>query len=160
MNETCEDFSYSGYDIKGDKASVGLSHICSKASQEGYRIYLSGQGADEIISDYGFQGNKIYSHSQFGGLFPSNLVGFWPWVSFYDGTQIQYLNKEEYVAGHYGIETRYPFLDKYLVQEFLWLDSTLKNSKYKSSLDEYLRINNFPFASGQKIGFNTLKDLR
>ena len=51
------------------------------------------------------------------------------------------------------------FLDKYLVQEFLWLDSTLKNSKYKSSLDEYLRINNFPFASGQKIGFNTLKDL-
>ena len=160
LNETCEDFSYGGYNFKGDKASVGLSHICSKASQEGYRIYLSGQGADEIISDYGFQGNKIYNHSQFGGLFPSNLTGFWPWVSFYDGTQIQYLNKEEYVAGHYGIETRYPFLDKYLVQEFLWLDSTLKNSKYKSSLDEYLRRNDFPFSSGHKIGFNTLKDLR
>ena len=93
-------------------------------------------------------------------MFPFNLAGFWPWVSFYDGTQIKYLNKEEYVAGHYGIETRYPFLDKYLVQEFLWLDSTLKNSKYKSSLDEYLVRNNFPYARGQKIGFNTLKDLR
>ena len=42
---TCEDFSYSGYNIKRDKASVGLANICSKARQEGYRIYLSGQGA-------------------------------------------------------------------------------------------------------------------
>ena len=39
-------------------------------------------------------------------------------------------------------------------------NTRLKNSKYKSSLDEYLRRNDFPFASGQKIGFNTLKDLR
>ena len=72
---------------------------------------------------------------------------------------IQYLNKEEYIAGHYGIETRYPFLDKYLVQEVVWLDSKLKNSKYKSALHEYLSKNNFPFAE-EKIGFNTLKGLR
>ena len=159
LNETCEDFIYSGYNIKGDKASMGLGHICSKAKDEGYRIYLSGQGADEIISDYGYDGNKIYGHSEFGGKFPDSLNGFWPWHSFYDGTQIKYLNKEEYVAGHFGIETRYPFLDKYLVQEFLWLHPRLKNSKYKSTLDEYLTINNFPFAK-EKIGFNTLKGLR
>lgn len=159
----CEDFSYrdifQNYNIKDDKASYGLAAICSRATNEHRRIYLSGQGADEIISDYGHNGNKIYGHSSFGGKFPSRLEGFWPWHSFYDGTQIQYLNKEEYIAGHYGIETRYPFLDKYLVQEFLWLDSKLKNSKYKSVLNEYLVSNNFPFAT-EKIGFNTLKNLR
>ena len=111
------------------------------------------------MSDYGFNGHKIYNHSQFGGLFPNNLNGFWPWDSFWDGTQIKYLNKEEYIAGHYGIETRYPFLDKYLVQEFLWLTPELKNSKYKSALSEYLSINNFPFAQ-EKIGFNTLKNIK
>ena len=155
----CEDFIYQNYNIKGDKASFGLAAICSRASIANKRIYLSGQGADEIISDYGFNGNKIYGHSSFGGKFPENLNGFWPWHSFYDGTQIQYLNKEEYIAGHYGIETRYPFLDKYLVQEFLWLHSSLKNSKYKSVLHEYLSNNNFPFAE-EKIGFNTLKGLK
>lgn len=159
INNECEDFIYSGYNIKGDKASFGLAAICSRAKKENRRIYFSGQGADEIISDYGFRGNKIYNHSEFGGLFPPNLEGFWPWRSFYDGTQIQYLNKEEYIAGHYGIETRYPFLDKYLIQEFLWLDSSLKNNKYKSALNEYLTKNNFPFAE-EKIGFNTLKGLR
>lgn len=155
----CENFTYKKYNIKGDKASFGLASICSRAKQENRRIYFSGQGSDEIISDYGHNGRKIYGHSQFGGHFPEVLEGFWPWVSFYDGTQIQYLNKEEYIAGHYGIETRYPFLDKQLVQEFLWLDVKLKNNKYKSVLHEYLTQNQFPFAE-EKIGFNTLKGLK
>jgi len=159
IDKECEDFTYKGYNIKGDKASFGLAAICSRASKENRRIYFSGQGADEIISDYGFKGRKIYNHSQFGGLFPPKLEGFWPWNSFYDGTQIQYLNKEEYIAGHYGIETRYPFLDKHLIQEFLWINPELKNHKYKSVLNEYLTRNNFPFAE-EKIGFNTLKNLK
>ena len=158
INSDCEDFVYDSYSIKKDKASVGLAAICKRANLESRRIYLSGQGADEIISDYGFNGNKIYNHSQFGGLFPDNLEGFFPWRSFYDGTQIKYLNKEEYIAGHYGIETRYRFLDKFLVQEFLWLDAKLKNSNYKSAIREYLIFNNFPFKE-EKIGFNTLKNL-
>lgn len=164
LNTYCEDFTYKdkflNYNIKGDKASMGLGAICSRAREEGRRIYFSGQGADEIISDYGFGGNKIYAHSSFGGRFPEKLEGFFPWHSFYDGTQIQYLNKEEYVAGHYGIETRYPFLDKQLVQEFLNLTPQLKNSKYKSAIDEYLKVNNFPYSKGEKIGFNTLKGLK
>lgn len=163
LNANCEDFIYNdkfmNYSIKGDKASMGLGAICRRANKENRRIYLSGQGADEIISDYGFNGHRIYGHSSFGGKFPEDLNGFFPWHSFYDGTQIQYLNKEEYVAGHYGIETRYPFLDKQLVQEFLWLDSSLKNKKYKSVLNEYLLINNFPFNPGEKIGFNTLRNI-
>ena len=73
VKDNCEDFvyedKYKNYNIKGDKASVGLGKICSRANTEGYRIYLSGQGSDEIISDYGWNGNKIYNHSSFGGKF-------------------------------------------------------------------------------------------
>jgi asparagine synthetase B (glutamine-hydrolysing) len=154
----CEDFEYAGrlknYNIKRDQASMGLAAICDRARKEGRRIYFSGQGADEIISDYGHAGRKIFKHSEFGGLFPDTLEGFWPWYSFYDGTQIQYLNKEEYVAGHFGIETRYPFLDRELVQEFLWLSAELKNSKYKSALAEYLQVNNWPYQPNEKLGFH------
>lgn len=161
LRNNCEDFYYQDqffdYNIKKDQASMGLAAICSRANKEGRRIYFSGQGADEIISDYGFGGKKIYKHSSFGGLFPQNLQGFFPWHSFWDGTQIQYLNKEEYVAGHFGIETRYPFLDKDLVQEFLWLSADLKNSKYKSCLDEYLKINNFPYQPSEKRGFHVVE---
>ena len=87
------------------------------------------------------------------------MNGFFPWHSFYDGTQIQYLNKEEYVAGSYGIETRYPFLDVKLVQEFLWLSAELKNKKYKAPLDEYLSANQFPFQKGMKTGFGANRNL-
>ena len=159
LGQNCEDFFYQNYDIKGDKASKGLGKICERANQNNQRVYLSGQGADEIISDYGFNGNKIYGHSQFGGLFPDDLEGFFPWNSFYDGTQIQYLNKEEYVAGSYGIETRYPFLDTQLVQEFLWLSSKLKNKQYKAPLTEYLERNNYPFERGVKTGFRANTNL-
>ena len=159
INDNCENFIYDGYNIKGDKASIGLGSICSRANKENYRIYLSGQGADEIISDYGHGGRRIYGHSEFGGLFPNNLDGFFPWRSFYDGTQIKYLNKEEYVAGTYGIETRYPFLDVNLVQEFLWLNSDLKNKEYKAPLSEYLLRNNYPFQRGAKTGFQANRNL-
>lgn len=156
--DTCEDFVYTDhlkhYDIKKDQASMGLAAICSRARQDGHKIYFSGQGADEIISDYGHGGQKIFKHSGFGGLFPDKLEGFWPWHSFYDGTQIQYLNKEEYVAGHFGIETRYPFLDSALVQEFLWLSADLKNSRYKSALAAYLDVNMWPYQANEKLGFH------
>ena len=163
IESLCEEFvyndQYKNYNIKHDKASVGLGAICSRANLEERKIYLSGQGADEIISDYGFNGNKIYDHSSFGGMFPNDLSKIFPWHSFYDGTQIQYLNKEEYVAGAYGIETRYPFLDTTLVQEFLWLSSDLKNKKYKAPLDEYMMQNNYPFQQGMKTGFQANKNL-
>jgi asparagine synthetase B (glutamine-hydrolysing) len=64
-----------------------------------------------------------------------------------------YISKEEHVAGMYGIETRYPFLDKDVVQEFLNLKCELKNKNYKSVLHEYLTKNNFPFLVNRKIGF-------
>ena len=64
--------------------------------------------------------------------------------------------KEEMVSGSHGIEGRYPFLDKYLVQEFLWLTPELKNKNYKSVLFEYLTKNNYPFENKIKRGFNPI----
>jgi asparagine synthetase B (glutamine-hydrolysing) len=151
---SAEDFSYFSrflaYDYKNDRATMGLASICSRANQDGLRVYMSGQGADEILSDYGFGGRKHYGHSEFGGLFPKEQK---LWYSFNDGTQIQYLNKEEFTAGHFGIEARYPFLDKQLVQEFLWLTPEVKNRNYKSPLHDYLESCNFPFDKGKKLGF-------
>lgn len=157
----CEDFTSVdlGTNIRSDKACYGLAHICTLAKQDGRKIYMSGQGADEIISDYGMNGSKIYNHSTFGGKFPSDLKSVFPWKSFFKGTQELYISKEEYVAGSFGIESRYPFLDLDLVQEYLNLSVDLKNKKYKYVIHEYLFRNNFPFEQDKKIGFQANRNL-
>ena len=73
LSKYCEDYNHNNYRVLDDKACQGLGYISSLAQKENYKIYFSGQGADEIISDYGWGGSKIYPHSQFGGLFPNNL---------------------------------------------------------------------------------------
>lgn len=139
--------------LHDDSGATGLSMVCEAARQDDCKIYLSGQGADEIISDYGFGGQRLYGHSNFGGLFPEDLSTIFPWPSFYGSSQESYLMKEEHVAGSYGIEARYPFLDKRVVQEFLALDHRLKNERYKSVLRSYLEANGYPTAFDMKIGF-------
>tara|TARA_B100000989_G_scaffold242944_1_gene189887 strand:+ start:45 stop:1394 length:1350 start_codon:yes stop_codon:yes gene_type:complete len=163
IKQTSEDFQYQiprlgkitpNEMMSNDKGAIGLYYISKRARNEGYKIYLSGQGADEIFSDYGFAGRRFYEHSTFGGLFPSNLETVFPWNSFYQGTQFSYLGKEENIPGSLGIEGRYPFLDFSVVQEFLWLHPKLKNSNYKSVLREYLVMNRFPFKENEKVGFS------
>jgi asparagine synthetase B (glutamine-hydrolysing) len=151
--ENCENFYYCDYNLHENQANLGLNYICKKANLDKKKIMLSGQGADEIISDYGFNGSKKLKASCFGGLFPDDLSCIFPWCNFWEGTQITYLNAQEYVAGRHGLETRYPFLDKYLVQEFLNLSVDLKNSKYKSCVGEYLAQNNYPYEENKKRGF-------
>ncbi len=146
-------FRKTGQILTDDNGAIGCSHICSLAIKNNQKIYLSGSGADEIFSDYGFNKIKFYNHSSIGGYFPEDLNKVFPWKNFFGNTQRAYLMKEEYVAGSYGIEGRYPFLDKYVVQEFLWLSYELKNKNYKSPLDNYLTINKFPFEKNQKTGF-------
>lgn len=150
--------------VQNDKASVGMMKICRFANKRKQRIFLSGSGADEIHSDYGFRGRKIYNHSCFGGFWPSNLETIITnnpsnnnvWHSFYHGTQRDYLAKEEIISGHNGIEGRYPFLDKYVVQEFLSLHPNLKNITYKAPLDYFMTKHNYPFEKGVKKGFNPI----
>ena len=147
----CEPFETDGYNLKHDAAAVGLSHICARASKNNCKIYISGQGADEIIGDYGWNGQKyMENHSQFGGIFPKDLANVFPYKNFFGGTQLKWINKEEYVAGSFGIETRFPFLDKNLVQEFLWLSTNLKNKSYKAPIQKYLFDNNYPFVENVK----------
>ena len=141
------------WQLHSDGASSGLALICQKAKVEGRKVYLSGQGADEIFSDYGRGGQAIYAHSNFGGHFPDDLEKIYPWPSFFGSTQAAYLAKEEYVSGSYGIEARYPYLDKQVVQEFLSLGQAIKNSSYKSVLRNLFEQLRYPFAADEKCGF-------
>ncbi len=155
-----ENFKYWHEDSPGlitalhdDHGAVGANFLASKARAKKCFVVLSGSGADEILSDYGFNGEKIYHHSQFGGLFPTNLEGFFPWNKFYGDTQRSYLFKDEYILGRHGLEGRYPFLDRQVVQEFLALTPDLKNRIYKAPLDNLLGHLSYPFEPGIKRGF-------
>jgi asparagine synthetase B (glutamine-hydrolysing) len=142
-----------GTSTETDMGARGLAQICDAANRLGFKIYLSGAGADEIYSDYGYGGRAIYSHSNFGGHFPEELSRVFPWASFYGSSMRSYLMKEELVAGYFGQEGRYPFLDRDLVQKFLNLDSSLKNSQYKAPIEYYLRSLGYPFDLNEKLGF-------
>lgn len=133
--------------VLDDGGIFGMATICQLASTEGRKVILSGQGADEILSDY----SSFPSQSEFKGSFPDNL---YKWRNFDRSCQESYLMKEEFAGGAFNIETRYPFLDKNLVQEFLWLSPEMKNKFYKAPLREYLLRNNFSFDEGKKIGFS------
>ncbi len=170
-----EDFQYSIWESKNrwnsfslfqDNATMGIAKICSRAKQRNLRVCLSGSGCDEIMSDYAVNGTAVFPHSCFNGSFPDDLESIFPkspsdtkcvWKSFYKSTQEAYLMKEEYIAGSYGIETRYPYLDKQLVQEFLWLTPELKNKAYKAPLDVYMTQHEYPFEKNVKRGFGPLQ---
>jgi len=144
--------NYNEFDLSltDDNGAKYFSLICQYARSDDYKVVLSGQGPDEIYSDYGFNGQKIYNHSNFGGLFPQDLCSIFPWNSFFGSSMESYIAKEEYVGGSYGMEVRYPFLDKKLVQEFLWLSVDLKNKEYKSPLKQYLDKCGYPYFIGKK----------
>lgn len=129
-----------------DNAIYGLAWIYSIASAAGRRVCYSGQGADEIFADYGRWGWA----TELGGCFPRKLT---KWRNFDGDRQRAYLTKEEYVAGAFGIEARYPFLDFHVIQEFLWLTTDLKNRHYKAPLHELLERYEYPFKSNHKQGF-------
>jgi len=149
------DGSYNEYNtlLINDGGSNHFATVCRAAKTFDCKICLSGTGADEIISDYGFDGRRMYPHSSFGGKFPEDLSTIFPWPSFYGSTLESYIAKEEYVGGSFGIEMRYPFLDRQVVQEFLWLHQDLKNKEYKAPIDHYFTKNDYPYEKEIKRGF-------
>lgn len=130
-----------------DPAAIGLGTICSMGQLEGRKVYLSGQGSDEILADYAL----VPQQSTLKGVFPEPLER---WDNFYDNCQEAYIAKEERVAGTFNIETRYPFLDKLVVQAFLNLSQEKKNSAYKAPLADYMKSMNFPYEENVKRGFS------
>lgn len=169
----CENFTYNVWnrhsgifdivlDVHNDAASLGLSKIYTRLQNENIKIVLSGSGADEIMSDYSLNGNWLSNQTCFGGVFPNDLSIIFPkncvdknciWKNFYYSVQELYISKEESLTGGFGMEGRFPFLDKDLVQEFLWLNPDLKNLKYKAPLTNYMNINQYPYKE-EKLGFN------
>jgi asparagine synthetase B (glutamine-hydrolysing) len=132
--------------VLDDGATVGLATFARIASSEGRRIALSGQGADEIMSDY----SPWPAQSELKGVFPDDLR---LWRNFNGSCQESYLIKEEYATGAFGVESRYPYLDTAVVQEFLFLSAEAKNRHYKAPLREYLMRRAFPFEENAKRGF-------
>lgn len=155
MQEHTEPFQYRIFrdgdwqvsELFADPAAISMSAICATAQQEGRRVYLSGQGADEILSDY----SLVPQQSQFRGRFPARLDG--PWLNFHSSCMSSYLGKEERIAGTFNIETRYPFLDKGVVQEFLYLAPELKNRDYKAPLAALMDAFGYPYEAAAKRGF-------
>lgn len=165
--EEVEPFEYFHEDAPGvvtslqrDTGAIGANFIARESRRHGRLVILSGSGADEIMSDYGFAGRKHYYHSEFGGLFPDSLEGFFPWRKFYGDTQRSYLFKDEFILGRHGLEGRFPYLDRRVVQEFLWLTSELKNRWYKAPLEHLFSTYGYPFERGVKRGFNPLANRR
>lgn len=139
--------------VHEDAGAIGMAVLCREMVQRGFNTLISGSGADEIISDYGHGGTKLFEHSEFGGLFPDELEGFFPWRKFYGDSQRSYLRKDEMVAGLFGIEGRYPFLDRQLIQAFLQLTPALKNKRYKHCIASFLEAHNYPYEANVKTGF-------
>ncbi len=151
IKSRCSDFFYGpdlndkNYTFNGlnDAGSHGLAYLLDYIKKEnpGIKIMASGHGADEIMSNI-----QTYTFGKPNPEnFPKNLEEVFPWENFYIGTQSSYLYKEESISGGFGIEGRYPFLDKDVVQEYLFLDSKLKNSTFKSPIVNFLKRNKFPY---------------
>jgi asparagine synthetase B (glutamine-hydrolysing) len=157
--ERIENLNYHHNDGEGaikmlsDPGAMGSYILATEASLNGELVNLSGSGGDEIYSDYAFKGEKYSIHSEFGGIFPEKLAGFFPWKKFYGDTQRSYLMKEEFVFGAFGIESRYPYLDKIVVNEFLKLHPDLKNGEYKAPLHYFMQKYGYPFELNTKRGF-------
>jgi asparagine synthetase B (glutamine-hydrolysing) len=161
LERDVERFTYHHEDnpgVKGsvhtDPSSVAICYIAEMARNSGHFVGLSGSGSDEIMSDYGMDGKKIYHHSEFAGIFPSSLEGFFPWKKFYGDSMRSYIFKDEMVLGHFGLEGRYPFLSRHVAQEFLSLTAELKNAAYKAPIKAFFEKYNYPYQEKVKLGFN------
>ena len=127
---------------------IASAIIHQKARETGRFISLSGQGADEIYADY-FNPHANPSMSELKGHW-DRIEG--PWKNFYGGWNQVFLGAGERIAGLFGIETRYPFLDSAAVQEFLFLHPRLKAQYYKAPITNRLRELDFPYHE-RKFGF-------
>ncbi len=133
--------------------TISGSLINERARKDNRLISLSGQGGDEIFADY----YNEYTYSRM-----SELKGNWeniksPWKNFSGGWNQVFLGANERVSGLFGIESRYPFLDFEVVQEFLNLDPKLKSKYYKAPMTNRLLELKFPFHY-KKFGFAGFRD--
>ena len=156
----------SSYPLVMDPAAVAMSFIGQRARQLGQLVYISGQGADEVLSDYGFLGvhvnidkDRIILKRRRHKFFPEDLSQVFPWNNFFRGTMRNFIFKEEVILGVHGIETRYPFLSTRVVQEYLWLTSEAKNRLYKAPVSEFLSRHGYSYKDSSKLGFTASQNI-
>lgn len=140
-------------DIYNAYSCFGIYQIFQEARKGKRIIFLSGHGGDEIFSDYGNQENKSAST-----LFMDYTGVRSKWPNFDSSYGRNIIQMFERVGGCFGIESRYPFLDKQVVQEFLWLSDELKNKEFKQCIAQYMRIHNFPFLENKKCRVRVITD--
>eukprot|EP01065_Artemidia_motanka_P027279 TRINITY_DN324_c0_g2_i4.p1 TRINITY_DN324_c0_g2~~TRINITY_DN324_c0_g2_i4.p1 ORF type:complete len:702 (+),score=74.55 TRINITY_DN324_c0_g2_i4:53-2107(+) len=156
LEENCEGHNYTtallskktGMPMWQDTASRSLSGIMRRARPQGALVHLSGTGADEIFHGPGCKPGSFCLKTEW-----PEQIGEFPWASFTRGQVRDYLLKEDLVAGAHGIEARYPFLDRDLAQEYLYLSREVKAAVFKKPLHDYMTAANFPFPKGTKVGF-------
>jgi len=140
-----------------DSATMGIygqsAYIQQCMKPYGKKVLVTGEGGDEVYSDYGYHGKKIRWHSTTGGIFPEDLSTVWPW---HDDQNIltKWVSRAEAVGGYWGIELRLPLLDKRLVQAWLNTTCKLKNKEYKGWMAQYMTDHNMPFEKGKKAGYS------
>lgn len=150
------------YMIARDGAAIGLNSIIQNCKElnPNFKVLLSGDGADEIYFHNSMAQGKKYGCGFQPDFFPENLNDIYPWYNLYKGSMRRFIDKTEFVGGVNGIESRYPFLDKKLFQEFLNLKPELKNKYYKGPIEQYLKINNYPLRKDNfKLGMNPLRNI-
>ena len=123
-----------------------MRYICEKVVSMDKRVLIVGHGADETISNY--MSKTLHSEPNISP-FEDDLTSMFPWKHFYGGMNRFLLDKNESIALSYGVEVRNVFLDKRLVQEWLWLSADLKNSEIKGPLKNYLRNRNISLPKKQ-----------
>jgi asparagine synthetase B (glutamine-hydrolysing) len=133
-------------DFRNVPGFVASALICSRARSDGYLIQLSGQGSDEVLTDYCT-----------GSMRMSELKGNWrnltrPWKNLNAGWNAVFLGASERISGLFGIESRYPFLDRVLVQSFIDLKPDLKGRSFKAPIAACFDRADFPYTD-RKQGF-------
>lgn len=145
------DYQSRDHNGKADPGSKGLSYIlfCIKQLHPETKILASGVGGDEIHCR-----NPAYKFGRANPTtFTDDLRSVFPWDNFYKGAASSYLGRDECISGAYGIEGRYPFFDKNVVQEYLNLKPSLKNRFEKAPLLHYLQSNEYPHTTAKR-GFS------
>jgi asparagine synthetase B (glutamine-hydrolysing) len=144
--EDFPDENFPDPDFRNIPGYVAAAIICRMARSDGRLIQLSGQGSDEILTDYST-----------GSMRMSELKGNWsqlnkPWKNLHQGWNAVFLGGTERISGLFGIETRYPFLDRSVAQAFINLKPELKEARFKGPVARYFDEIGFPYVE-RKQGF-------